>query len=135
MINQEWFVPKMFNTCGWETEIKIDCVCYTKDERDQEIEKEIFTDGFRYGTRRTFVLFDKTISTDVKYQSRRCVSMIGFSYADKILSSGFYRKFFDSSYFYAMRQSLFSWYSLWNDCRTRLWTEWSALIMILLFEE
>ena len=33
--------------------------------------------------------------------------MIGFSYADKILSSGFYRKFFDSSYFYAVRQSLY----------------------------
>ena len=32
--------------------------------------------------------------------------MIGFSYADKILSSGFYRKFFDSSYFYAVQQSL-----------------------------
>ena len=55
----------------------------------------------------TFVLFDKTTSTDVKYQSKRCVSMIEFSCADKILSSGFYRKFFDSSYFYAMRQSFY----------------------------
>ena len=96
----------MFHACGWETEIKIDCVRHTKDERDQEIEKEIFTDGFRYGTRRTLVLFDKATSTDVKYQSKRCVLMIGLSYADKILSSGFYRKFFDSSYFYAVRESL-----------------------------
>ena len=31
--------------------LEIDCVRYTKDERGQEIEKEIFTDGFRYGTR------------------------------------------------------------------------------------
>ena len=107
MINQEYFVSKIFNACGWETEIKIDYVRYTKDERDQEIEKEIFTDDFRYGTPHTFVLFDKATSTDVKYQSKRCISMIVFSYADKILSSGFYRKFFYSSYFYAVRQSLY----------------------------
>ena len=33
--------------------------------------------------------------------------MIGFSCADKTLSSGFYRKLFNSSYFYVVQRSLY----------------------------
>ena len=35
---------------------------------------------------------DKEIVADVKYYSKQCISIIGFSYADKALSSGFHSK-------------------------------------------
>ena len=42
----------------------------------------------------TFALFDKETVTDMKYQSKKFISIIGFCYADKVLSSGFYRELF-----------------------------------------
>ncbi|CAF3652063.1 unnamed protein product [Rotaria sordida] len=67
------------------TEIKIDRGRYTKDEQDQEIEKEELTDGFRYGT--TFVPINKEALDDMKYQSEKCFSIIGFSDANMMRRS------------------------------------------------
>ena len=64
------------------TEIKIDRGRYTKDEQDQEVEKEELTDGFRYGT--TFVPIDKETLEDMKYQSEKCFSIVGFSDANMV---------------------------------------------------
>ena len=38
------------------------------------------------------VPIDKEIVADVKYHSKQYISIIGFSYADKVLSSGFHSK-------------------------------------------
>lgn len=65
-----------------KTEIKIDRSRYTKDEQDEEIEKEELTDGFRYGT--TFVPIDKEMLEDMKYHSEKCFSVIGFSDAHRV---------------------------------------------------
>ncbi|CAF2833569.1 unnamed protein product [Rotaria sp. Silwood2] len=67
------------------SEIKIDRGRYTKDEQDQEIEKEELTDGFRYGT--TFVPINKETLDDMKYQSEKCFSIIGFSDANMMRRS------------------------------------------------
>lgn len=64
------------------TEIKVDRSRYTKDEQDEEIEKEELTDGFRYGT--TFVPITKETLEDMKYQSEKCFSIIGFSDANLV---------------------------------------------------
>ncbi len=65
------------------TEIKVDRGRYTKDEQDQEIEKEELTDGFRYGT--TFVPINKETLDEMKYQSEKCFSIIAFSDANMVL--------------------------------------------------
>ncbi|CAF2593188.1 unnamed protein product [Rotaria sp. Silwood2] len=67
------------------SQIKIDRGRYTKDEQDQEIEKEELTDGFRYGT--TFVPINKETLDDMKYQSEKCFSIIGFSDANMMRRS------------------------------------------------
>lgn len=64
------------------TEIKVDRGRYTKDEQDQEIEKEELTDGFRYGT--TFVPINKETLDEMKYQSEKCFSIIAFSDANMV---------------------------------------------------
>ena len=64
------------------TEIKVDRGRYTKDEQDQEIEKDEITDGFRYGT--TFVPINKETLDDMKYQSEKCFSIIAFSDANMV---------------------------------------------------
>ena len=38
------------------------------------------------------VPIDKETVADVKYYSKQYISIIGFSYADKVLSSGFHSK-------------------------------------------
>lgn len=55
---------------------------YTKDEQDQEIEKEELTDGFRYGT--TFVPINKETLDEMKYRSEKCFSIIAFSDANMV---------------------------------------------------
>ncbi|UJR27942.1 hypothetical protein I4U23_009202 [Adineta vaga] len=67
------------------TEIKVDRGRYTKDEQDQEIEKEELTDGFRYGT--TFVPINKETLDEMKYQSEKCFSIIAFSDANMMKRS------------------------------------------------
>ncbi|CAF1177015.1 unnamed protein product [Rotaria sordida] len=67
------------------TEIKVDRGRYTKDEQDQEIEKEELTDGFRYGT--TFVPINKETLDEMKYQSEKCFSVIAFSEANMMRRS------------------------------------------------
>ncbi|CAF0722876.1 unnamed protein product [Adineta ricciae] len=67
------------------TEIKVDRSRYTRDEQDEEIEKEELTDGFRYGT--TFVPITKETLEDMKYQSEKCFSIIGFSDANMMRRS------------------------------------------------
>lgn len=64
------------------TEIRIDRSRYTKDEQDQEVEKEELMDGFRYGT--TFVPIDKDALEDMKYSSEKCFSILGFSDANMV---------------------------------------------------
>ena len=64
------------------TEIKVDRGRYTKDEQDQEIEKEELTDGFRYGT--TFVPINKETLDEMKYHSEKCFSIIAFSDANMV---------------------------------------------------
>ena len=64
------------------TEIKVDRGRYTKDEQDQEIDKEELTDGFRYGT--TFVPINKETLDEMKYQSEKCFSVIAFSDANMV---------------------------------------------------
>ena len=64
------------------TEIKVDRGRYTKDEQDQEIEKDELTDGFRYGS--TFVPMSKDAVEDMKYQSEKCFSVIGFSDSHRV---------------------------------------------------
>ena len=59
------------------SEIKVDRGRYTKDEQDEELNKEELTDGFRYGT--TFVPISKETLEDMKYHSEKCFSIIGFS--------------------------------------------------------
>ncbi|CAF0919684.1 unnamed protein product [Adineta steineri] len=68
-----------------KSEIKVDRGRYTKDEHDEEIEKEELTDGFRYGT--TFVPINKETLDDMKYQSEKCFSVIGFSDANMMRRS------------------------------------------------
>ena len=58
-------------------EIKIDRGRFTKDEQDEEVEKEELTDGFRYGT--TFVPISKETLDEMKYESEKCFSIVGFS--------------------------------------------------------
>ncbi|CAF1066284.1 unnamed protein product [Rotaria magnacalcarata] len=67
------------------TEIKVDRGRYTKDEQDQEIEKEELTDGFRYGT--TFVPINKETLDEMKYQSEKCFAIIAFSDANMMRRS------------------------------------------------
>ncbi|CAF1376694.1 unnamed protein product [Adineta ricciae] len=67
------------------TEIKVDRGRYTKDEQDQEIEKEELTDGFRYGT--TFVPINKETLDEMKYHSEKCFSIIAFSDANMMKRS------------------------------------------------
>ncbi|CAF4451221.1 unnamed protein product, partial [Rotaria sp. Silwood2] len=67
------------------TEIKVDRGRYTKDEQDQEIEKEELTDGFRYGT--TFVPINKETLDEMKYQSEKCFAVIAFSEANMMRRS------------------------------------------------
>jgi len=69
------------------TEIKVDRGRYTKDEQDQEIEKDEITDGFRYGT--TFVPINKETLDDMKYRSEKCFSIIAFSEANMMRRSLF----------------------------------------------
>lgn len=64
------------------TEIKVDRGRYTKDEQDEELDKEELTDGFRYGT--TFVPISKETLDDMKYRSEKCFSIIGFSDANNV---------------------------------------------------
>ncbi len=74
------------------TEIKVDRGRYTKDEQDQEIEKEELTDGFRYGT--TFVPINKETLDEMKYQSEKCFSVIAFTDANMVCSLFFLTKLF-----------------------------------------
>ena len=64
------------------TEIKVDRGRYTKDEQDQEIEKDEITDGFRYGT--TFVPINKETLDEMKYHSEKCFSIIAFTDANMV---------------------------------------------------
>ncbi|CAF1484980.1 unnamed protein product [Adineta steineri] len=79
-----------------KSEIKVDRGRYTKDEHDEEIEKEELTDGFRYGT--TFVPINKETLDDMKYQSEKCFSVIGSSFSLFKQCSYSISSYFDSSF-------------------------------------
>ncbi|CAF0990776.1 unnamed protein product [Didymodactylos carnosus] len=68
-------------------EIKTDRGRYTKDEVDQEIEKEEIIDGYRYGS--TFVPISKEDSDEMKYQSEKCFQIIGFTSSSNVQRSYF----------------------------------------------